>query len=207
MDASQSKPATPAQPEPTQRLKRGERRMQILQVLAKMLESPQIERITTATLSEHVGVSEAALYRHFASKAQMYEGLSEFIEQSVFTLYNQIAQRPEPARTRVAQMVQVLLLFAQQNPGMVRVMVGDALVFEHTRLQQRMGQFFERVESSLKQVLRDEATDSISPGADAAVRAGVITAWMQGRLQRYARSGFRRLPTEQLDDALGLLLA
>ncbi|MEY4285650.1 MAG: nucleoid occlusion factor SlmA [Betaproteobacteria bacterium] len=207
MDASQSKPATPAQPEPTQRLKRGERRMQILQVLAKMLESPQIERITTATLSEHVGVSEAALYRHFASKAQMYEGLIEFIEQSVFTLYNQIAQRPEPARTRVAQMVQVLLRFAQQNPGMVRVMVGDALVFEHTRLQQRMGQFFERVESSLKQVLRDEATDSISPGADAAVRAGVITAWMQGRLQRYARSGFRRLPTEQLDDALGLLLA
>ena len=207
MDASQSKPATPAQPEPTQRLKRGERRIQILQVLAKMLESPQIERITTATLSEHVGVSEAALYRHFASKAQMYEGLIEFIEQSVFTLYNQIAQRPEPARTRVAQMVQVLLRFAQQNPGMVRVMVGDALVFEHTRLQQRMGQFFERVESSLKQVLRDEATDSISPGADAAVRAGVITAWMQGRLQRYARSGFRRLPTEQLDDALGLLLA
>ena len=207
MDASQSNPATPAQPEPTQRLKRGERRMQILQVLAKMLESPQIERITTATLSEHVGVSEAALYRHFASKAQMYEGLIEFIEQSVFTLYNQIAQRPEPASTRVAQMVQVLLRFAQQNPGMVRVMVGDALVFEHTRLQQRMGQFFERVESSLKQVLRDEATDSISPGADAAVRAGVITAWMQGRLQRYARSGFRRLPTEQLDDALGLLLA
>lgn len=205
MDAFQSKPA-PAAQEPTQRLKRGERRLQILQVLAKMLESPQIERITTATLSEQVGVSEAALYRHFASKAQMYEGLIEFIEQSVFTLYNQIAERPNPAHERAAQMVQVLLRFAQQNPGMVRLLVGDALVFEHSRLQQRMGHFFDRVESSLKQVLRDEATDSISPGADAAVRAALITAWMQGRLQRFARSGFRRLPTEQLDDALQILL-
>lgn len=208
MTAPHSSPATPhVQPEPTPRLKRGERRMHIMQVLAKMLESPQIERITTAALSEQVGVSEAALYRHFASKAQMYEGLIEFIEQSVFTLFNQIIERPAPARERVARMIQVLLRFAEQNPGMVRVMVGDALVYEHIRLQQRMAHFFDRVESSLKQVLRDDAGASISPTADAATRAAVITAWIQGRLQRHARSGFRRLPTEQLDDALRIVLS
>jgi TetR/AcrR family transcriptional regulator len=181
--------------------------MHIMQVLAKMLESPQLERITTATLSEQVGVSEAALYRHFASKAQMFEGLIEFIEQSVFTLFNQIIEQATPPRERATRMIQVLLRFAEQNPGMVRLMVGDALVFEHVRLQQRMSHFFERVESSLKQVLREAAGESISPTADAATRAAVITAWIQGRFQRYARSGFRRKPTEQLDDALLIVLS
>lgn len=208
MSASHPSPAKPgANPEPTPRLKRGERRMHIMQVLARMLESAQFERITTATLSEQVGVSEAALYRHFASKAQMYEGLIEFIEQSTFTLFNQITEQAAPARERVTRMIQVLLRFAEHNPGMVRLLVGDALVFEHARLQQRMSHFFERVESSLKQVLRGDAGDSISPTSDAAIRAAVITAWIQGRLQRYARSGFRRKPTEQLDDALRIVLS
>ena len=208
MSASHPSPAKPgANPEPTPRLKRGERRMHIMQVLARMLESAQFERITTATLSEQVGVSEAALYRHFASKAQMYEGLIEFIEQSTFTLFNQITEQAAPARERVTRMIQVLLRFAEHNPGMVRLLVGDALVFEHARLQQRMSHFFERVESSLKQVLRGDAGDSISPTSDAAIRAAVITAWIQGRLQRYARSGFRRKPTEQLNDALRIVLS
>lgn len=208
MSASHPSPAKPgANPEPTPRLKRGERRRHIMQVLARMLESAQFERITTATLSEQVGVSEAALYRHFASKAQMYEGLIEFIEQSTFTLFNQITEQAAPARERVTRMIQVLLRFAEHNPGMVRLLVGDALVFEHARLQQRMSHFFERVESSLKQVLRGDAGDSISPTSDAAIRAAVITAWIQGRLQRYARSGFRRKPTEQLDDALRIVLS
>ena len=211
MSASHPSPAKLNSPhansEPTPRLKRGERRMHIMQVLAKMLESPQLERITTATLSEHVGVSEAALYRHFASKAQMYEGLIEFIEQSVFTLFNQIIEQAAPPRERATRMIQVLLRFAEQNPGMVRLMVGDALVHEHVRLQQRMSHFFERVESNLKQVLRGDAGESISPTADAATRAAVVTAWIQGRLQRYTRSGFRHKPTGQLDDALRIVLS
>jgi len=206
-DTPAGSPPAPDAPPPPNRLKRGERRLQILQVLAQMLESPHSERITTATLAQRIGVSEAALYRHYASKAQMFEGLIDFIEHSVFTLFNQIAERPLPGREQAQQMVKVVMRFGEQNPGMVRVMVGDALVYEHERLQQRMNHFFDRMESSLKQVLRPETGASLSPSADAALLAGVLTAWTQGRLQRYARSGFRRAPTEQLDAALGVLLA
>ena len=189
------------------RPKPGERRAQILQALAGMLEQPGAERITTAALAARLGVSEAALYRHFASKAQMFEGLIDFIESSVFTLINQITER-EPSGVQQARKVTALVLqFGEKNPGMTRVMVGDALVFEHDRLVVRMGQFFDRVEAQLRQSLRlagDEA-GSITASAEAAARASVLTAFAVGRLQRYARSGFKRLPTEHLEAALSLI--
>ena len=196
------------------RPKPGERRIQILQALAGMLEQPGAERITTAALAAKLEVSEAALYRHFASKAQMFEGLIEFIEQAVFSLVNQIAEReagaadPAAGARHAGKVVTMLLQFAEKNPGMVRVMVGDALVYENERLQQRMNQFFDKIESTLKQCLRDGAqgAGSATPTADAQVQASVLTAFVVGRLQRYARSGFRRTPTEHLDASLGQML-
>ena len=191
------------------RPKPGERRVQILQALATMLEQPGAERVTTSALAARLDVSEAALYRHFASKAQMFEGLIEFIEQSVFTLVNQIVERePNPA-LRSRRLVMMVLQFAEKNPGMTRVMVGDALVFENDRLQERMNQFFDKLESSLKQSLRDAATASgtATPTVDAQVRASVAVAFMVGRLQRFARSGFKRLPSEHLDASLAMFLA
>jgi len=187
------------------RPKPGERRVQILQALATMLEQPGAERITTAALAARLEVSEAALYRHFASKAQMFEGLIEFIEQSVFTLINQIAEREPAGAGQAGRMVAMLIQFAEKNPGMTRVMVGDALVFENDRLQQRMNQFFDKVEASLKQCLRANA-DAATPTVDAAVRASVLTAFTVGRLQRFARSGFKRLPSEHLEASLARML-
>jgi len=133
------------------RPKPGERRVQILQTLASMLEQPGAERITTAALAAALQVSEAALYRHFASKAQMFEGLIEFIETSIFTLVNQISEREASGLAQAQKIVSVLLQFGERNPGMTRVMVGDALVFENERLVLRMNQFFDRIESSLRQ--------------------------------------------------------
>src|SRR5450830_957561 len=198
------------------RPKPGERRVQILQALAAMLEQPGAERITTSALAAKLGVSEAALYRHFASKAQMFEGLLEFIEQTVFSLVNQITEREHvtgaadaPALTRQAsQIVTMLIQFAEKNPGMTRVMVGDALVFENERLQQRMNQFFDKIESTLKQSLRGaaELSGSATPSVDTQVQASVLTAFLVGRLQRFARSGFKRLPSEHLEASLALIL-
>ncbi len=203
--ADDSSPATPARKRP----KPGERRIQILQTLAGMLEQPGAERITTAALAAKLDVSEAALYRHFASKAQMFEGLIEFIESSVFTLVNQINERESDAAVQVRKVLTVLLQFGEKNPGMVRVMVGDALVFENDRLLTRMNQFFDRIESQLRQSLRAaaEAAGSATPTVDANAQASVLTAFAVGRLQRYARSGFKRSPTEHLDAALNLLVA
>ena len=141
--------AVPARKRP----KPGERRVQILQALATMLEQPGAERVTTAALAARLEVSEAALYRHFASKAQMFEGLIEFIEHTVFALLNQIvppgdsapAASADTGGRQAGRVVGVLLQFAEKNPGMARVMVGDALVFENERLQQRMNQFFNRI--------------------------------------------------------------
>lgn len=191
------------------RPKPGERRVQILQTLASMLEQPGAERITTAALAAKLEVSEAALYRHFASKAQMFEGLIEFIEQSVFTLVNQIGERETAGLVQAQKVLTVLLQFGEKNPGMTRVMVGDALVFENDRLLARMNQFFDRIESQLRQSLRSaaESAGSATPTVDASAHASVLTAFAVGRLQRYARSGFKRSPTEQLDAALHLLLA
>jgi TetR/AcrR family transcriptional regulator len=196
------------EPAVRKRPKPGERRVQILQALATMLEQPGSERVTTSALAARLDVSEAALYRHFASKAQMFEGLIEFIEQTVFTLVNQISERELEPAARTRKLVVMVLQFAEKNPGMTRVMVGDALVFENDRLQERMNQFFDKLESSLKQSLRDAAAASgaATPSVDAQVRASVVVAFMAGRLQRFARSGFRRLPSEHLDASLATLL-
>lgn len=188
------------------RPKPGERRVQILQALATMLEQPGAERITTAALAARLEVSEAALYRHFASKAQMFEGLIEFIEQSVFTLINQIVEREPEGPAQAARIVAMLLQFAEKNPGMTRVMVGDALVFENERLQQRMNQFFDKIESSLKQSLRAASADTAAPTVEAQVRASVLTSFAVGRLQRFARSGFKRVPSEHLEASLARML-
>ncbi len=187
----------------------GERRVQILQTLAGMLEQPGAERITTAALAAKLDVSEAALYRHFASKAQMFEGLIEFIEGSVFALVNQIAERDESGSLQAQRIALMLLQFGERNPGMTRVMVGDALVFEHERLTTRMNQFFDRVESQLRQCLRPsaEAGGSATPTLDASSMASAMTALIIGRLQRYARSGFKRLPTEAIEGPLQRLAA
>ena len=204
--------AAAAEPQARKRPKPGERRIQILQMLASMLEQPAGERITTAALAARLEVSEAALYRHFASKAQMFEGLIEFIEQSVFSLANQIVER-EPAEgaaggeRQCAIIMAMLMQFAERNPGMARVMVGDALVFENERLQQRMNQFFDRIESTFKQCLRSSAASASStPTADAQVRAAVLCAFLTGRLQRFVRSCFKRLPSEHLDASLAFML-
>ena len=199
------------------RPKPGERRVQILQALASMLQQPGVERITTAALAARLEVSEAALYRHFASKAQMFEGLIDFIEQTVFALVNQIAQqditgagsgRPPGAR-QAARVLAMVIQFAEKNPGMARVMVGDALVYENERLQQRMNHFFDKLEASLRQCLRDGASvdGSDTPTVDAQVQASVLTAFLVGRLQRFARSGFKRLPSEHLEASLDRLLS
>jgi len=190
------------------RPKPGERRVQILHTLASMLEQPGAERVTTAALAAKLDVSEAALYRHFASKAQMFEGLIEFIEQSVFSLVNQINDREPNATVQVQKIVTLLLQFGEKNPGMTRVMVGDALVFENDRLLTRMNQFFDRVESQLRQSLRSaaEAAGSATPTVDSNAQASILTAFAVGRLQRFARSGFKRSPTEHLDVALRLIV-
>ena len=177
---------------------KGERRLEILKALAHMLEQPKWERITTAALAEQLDVSEAALYRHFASKAQMYEGLIEFIESSVFTLANKITADEVDGDRQAAKLVEMLLAFAEKNPGMVRVMTGDALVGEHERLQARINQFFDRFESTLKQSLRlaaggdgGKALDS-----DSTAQAGAMLRYTIGSLHQFAKSGFTRKPTE-----------
>jgi TetR/AcrR family transcriptional regulator len=203
ISAETDNPAAPVRKRP----KPGERRVQILQALAAMLEQPGAERVTTAALAARLEVSEAALYRHFASKAQMFEALIEFIEHSIFALVNQITADPVDAtesRRQALRILTVLLQFGEKNPGMTRVMVGDALVFENERLQQRMNQFFDKIEASLRQCLRLAGGDgaSATPTVDATVQASVMAAFAMGRLQRFARSGFRRLPTEHLEASL-----
>jgi len=203
--ADEQNPATVAEEVARKRPKPGERRIQILQALAAMLEQPGAERITTAALAARLQVSEAALYRHFASKAQMFEGLIEFIETSVFSLLNQIADGPHDPIDKLKRMLLVLLQFAERNPGMARVMAGDALVFENDRLHQRMNLFFDKVEASLRQVLRDGASASATPSVDAQVQASVAVSFVIGRLHRFARSGYKRSPVEHLDASLKLM--
>ncbi|MDD5365057.1 MAG: nucleoid occlusion factor SlmA [Gallionellaceae bacterium] len=177
--------------------KPGERKLQILQTLAGMLESPQAEKITTAALAGRLEVSEAALYRHFASKAQMYEGLIEFIETTLFGLINRITTEETAAIEQVRAMVQVLLGFAEKNRGMCRVLTGEVLVNENPRLQARVNQLLDRIEVSLKQSLRIAATQGgLTEGADVGATANLILAFVQGRWQQFAKSGFSRLPTE-----------
>ena len=191
------------------RPKPGERRLQILQTLAAMLQAPGAERVTTAALAAKIGVSEAALYRHFASKAQMFEGLLDFIEQSCLSLVQQIRASELNAPQQAQQIVLMLLQFAEKNPGMARVMVGDALVLEHERLGQRMNHFFDKIELHLKDILYPHASaqGSLTPTVQAQVQAGALTALAIGQIQRFVRSGFRRKPSERLGPALALLLS
>jgi TetR/AcrR family transcriptional regulator len=187
-------------------MKPGERKLQILQTLAAMLEQPKGDKVTTAALAARLEVSEAALYRHFASKAQMFEGLIEFIESTVFGLINQISEQEESGLAQVQGIAAMLLSFAERNPGMTRVLIGDALVNEDDRLQQRMNQFIERVELALKQSLRIAATQGQAQEAEVALRANMVTSVVLGRWHRFAKSGFRQSPTENAQAQVALLL-
>ncbi|MEX5745628.1 nucleoid occlusion factor SlmA [Massilia sp. X63] len=187
--------------------KPGQRKLQILQALASMLEQPKGEKITTAALAARLSVSEAALYRHFASKAQMYEGLIDFIESSVFGLINQIAEREEDGVTQAHAILQILLSFSSNNPGMTRVLIGDALVGEDERLQLRMNQFYDKVEMAFKQALRVAVTQGHGAETDVAARASLLVSYVTGRWHRFAKSGFRHNPAEGSALQLSLLLA
>jgi TetR/AcrR family transcriptional regulator len=185
--------------------KPGERKLQILQALAAMLEQPRGDRITTAALAAQLDVSEAALYRHFASKAQMFEGLIEFIETSVFGLINKISDTEENGIRQVRSIAGMLLEFAEQNPGMTRVMIGDALVNEDERLQLRMNQFVDRIEMALRQAWKIAATQGDLPENEASARAALVMAFVMGRWHRYAKGGFQSRPTEGAAQQLGML--
>ena len=178
--------------------KPGERRLQILQTLAGMLEMPKGEKITTAALAAKLDCSEAALYRHFASKAQMFEGLIEFIEQSLFSVINQITSEESQGFKQVEMIIGLLLRFAQKNRGMSRMLIGDTLVHEHERLQARINALLDKIEAALKQSLRIAATqDNLKPDADFGALANLLRCYVVGRWEQYARSGFSREPLTQ----------
>ncbi|OAM52341.1 nucleoid occlusion factor SlmA [Methylovorus sp. MM2] len=182
----------------------GERKQQILETLAKMLESPKREKITTASLAAKLDVSEAALYRHFAGKAQMFGGLIEFIEQSLFGLINKITTEEADGLKQAQRIVMILLLFAEKNPGMTRVLIGDALVNEEDSLQTRINQLFDRIESTLKQSLRiAEAQTGKQLQPDA--QANLMLCFVIGRWQQFAKGGFKRKPMEYVQQQLALL--
>jgi TetR/AcrR family transcriptional regulator len=175
----------------------GERKAQILQTLAAMLEEPKGERITTALLAARLDVSEAALYRHFSSKAQMFEGLIEFIETTVFSLVNRIQAEEQDGMKQLEATVATLLGFAQKNPGMTRVLIGDALVNEDERLQARVNQLLDRLEASLRQSARLAVTTGALPSDwDVNAYANAIIAFVVGRWHQYAKSGFKRAPMD-----------
>jgi TetR/AcrR family transcriptional regulator len=177
--------------------KPGERKLQILQTLAEMLEAPSAERITTAALAAKLDVSEAALYRHFASKAQMFEGLIGFIEETIFGLVNKITAEQQNGLGQLEAILSMLLGFARKNRGMTRVLIGDALVNENERLQQRINQLHDRLETTLKQCLRFAATDKQIPETvDTAAHANLLLCFVVGRWHQFAKSGFKRDPME-----------
>ena len=178
--------------------KPGERKLQILQTLAGMLETPKGEKITTAALAARLDCSEAALYRHFASKAQMYEGLIDFIEQSLFSVINQITSEESQGLKQIELIIGLLLRFAQRNRGMTRVLIGDALVNEHERLQTRINALLDKIEAAMKQALRIAATqENLKPDADFGALANLLRCYAVGRWEQYARSGFSREPLAQ----------
>ena len=175
----------------------GERKTQILQTLAHMLENPASEKVTTASLAARLEVSEAALYRHFSGKAQMFEGLIEFIEQTIFALVNKITSEEKSGTRQIEAIVGVLLGFAQKNKGMTRVLIGDALVHENERLQARINQLHDRLEAELKQAVRFGVTQQeLAAETDAAACANLILSFVTGRWHQFAKSGFRRDPVE-----------
>ena len=183
----------------------GERKQQILEALAKMLENPKREKITTAALAEKLALSEAALYRHFASKAQMFEGLIEFIEASIFGVINKITIDETDGAKQIHLIITMLLKFAEKNPGMTRVLIGDALVNEDERLQTRINQVHDRIELTLKQCLKitvAQGGKKIMPEA----QANLIICFVIGRWHQYAKSGFKRKPSEFVQSQLGILI-
>jgi TetR/AcrR family transcriptional regulator len=177
--------------------RRGDRKLQILQTLAEMLEGPSAGKITTAALAARIDVSEAALYRHFASKAQMFEGLIEFIEETLFGLINKITSEEKNGIKQLESIVVLLLGFAQKNRGMTRVLIGDALVHENQRLQLRINQLHDKIEATLKQALRFAATQNeLAVDIDPAAHANLIMCFVAGRWHQYAKSGFARDPMQ-----------
>lgn len=187
--------------------KSGSRRQEILQCLAHMLETELGVRITTARLAKEVGVSEAALYRHFPSKAKMFEGLLEFVEESVFSRITMIMNDSKPASERCQLIINLLLGFAQKNPGICRLLMGDALIGEHERLRERVVQFFDRIETQLKQIIRDARMQERKDHLDAGILANAILSLAEGRIQQFVRSGFKRVPTENWERQWSYLAA
>ncbi|HSQ04288.1 MAG TPA: nucleoid occlusion factor SlmA [Burkholderiales bacterium] len=177
--------------------KTGERKAQILQTLAQMLENPAAEKITTAALAGRLDVSEAALYRHFTGKAQMFEGLIEFIEQTLFALINKITSEEKSGVRQLESIISVMLAFAQKNRGMTRVLIGDALVHEDARLQGRINQLHDRLEAALKQALRfGVSQNEIAAEVDVSAQANTLMSFVTGRWHQFAKSGFKRDPVE-----------
>ena len=182
------------------------RRDQILQALAHMLETNPGARITTASLAKEVGVSEAALYRHFPSKAKMFEGLIAFIEETIFSRVTLILQDIPEAVSRCEKMLTLILGFAERNPGMCRLLSGDALSGETERLRQRIQQVFERIETQLKQILREvELREGKLTQQSPAALANLLTAVVEGRIRQYVRSEFSARPTEYWDQQWAVL--
>ncbi len=177
------------------------RRERILQTLAEMLETAPDARITTAALARSVGVTEAALYRHFPSKRKMFEGLIEFVEETVFTRCQLILREEEDARSRLRKLAQLVLVFAQRNPGLCRVLTGDALVGEDPGLRHRVSQFFERLETQARQVIKEgEIRQGLRPATSSARTAEWYTTLIEGRIQRFTRSSFQHRPDAHFDE-------
>lgn len=177
------------------------RRQQILETLARELEIHPGSRITTASLAQAVGVSEAALYRHFASKAKMFEALIDFAEESVFGLINTIMSQEKNTINRCEKIVKLLLSFSEKNPGITRILLGDALVGENERLRLRVGQFFERIETQFKQVLREaNLSNDTRTATTIDATANQMLVIIEGKMSRYARSEFEKKPTDYWDD-------
>jgi len=175
------------------------RKQQILESFAYMLEEYKGVRITTAGLAAEVGVSEAALYRHFPSKARMFESLIEFVEESIFTRINIIVSQSAITEDRVGQIINLVITFASRNPGICRILTGEALTGEQERLRHRIAQLFNRLEVQLKQVIREKAAAEGKANIDAEVIANLLLNIIDGRLQQFVRSDFQRSPLENWD--------
>jgi TetR/AcrR family transcriptional regulator len=183
------------------------RRQQILESLAAMLEESPGARITTASLAKKVGVSEAALYRHFPSKTKMFEGLIEFIEDTIFTNIAKINKSDMDATTQCEKILLLLLVFCERNPGITRILTGDAIAGETDRLRQRVIQFFERLETQLKQILREaEMREGLRTRLPANIAANNLLALAEGRIAQYVRSEFKRLPTTHWPEQLSIMM-
>ena len=186
--------------------KRPNRRAQILQALASMLQSNPGQRITTAKLAAHVGVSEAALYRHFPSKARMFEGLIEFIEETLFSRINKIINEEKDTATRCQLILHLILGFAEKKPGITRILNGDALMGEQDRLRERIAQLFERLETQLKQVLRErKLREGKTLPADEAIIANILICFADGRINQFIRSEFTKRPTDNFAEQWQLI--